>query len=272
MIVYSKDDTVKLSGALVRNQWLTIKAAAMVLLKEHPAGILIDGGELQTVSEDGARTFLDAVKDIESAGARIVVCNLPESVLSVLKTVPGVRSQIAHSMSVGEARDSLRSTGSCSDTVPAEAVIVPLLTGTDTSTAIRLAAVAGRERGVPIGIVTFVVVPRQLPLGAPQPEMEAEAQQLAAEGVAAARRSGVPCAVHLERVRDRNDGLLAVLTQYKARVVVVALRRPQNDDETHLDFVDVLIRKAPCDVLIARAAADAHSLPQSAANGGRDTR
>ncbi|MBM3493429.1 MAG: STAS domain-containing protein [Armatimonadetes bacterium] len=272
MIVYTSDDTLKLSGALVRNQWLTIKAAAMVLLKEHPEGILIDGGELETVTEDGARTFLDAVKDIQSAGARIVVCNLPEAVLTVLKAVPGVRSQIALSMSVAEARDSLRSAGSCSDEVPDGAILVPLMDGIDTATALRLAATASRERALPVGIVTFVVIPRQLPLGAPQPEEEAEAQRVAAEGAAVARRMGLPCAVHLERVRDRGDGLLAALTQHKARMVVVALKTPELEDDARLQLTDMLLRKAPCDVLIARAVGNGAGAPMSATNGGRDIR
>lgn len=256
MIVYTKDDTVKLSGSLVRNQWLTIKAAAMVLLKEHPEGILIDGGELVTVTEEGARTFLDAVKDIQSAGARIVVCNLPQSVLDVLKTVPGVRSQIALSMSVEEARESLRSDLTCADEIPKGAIIVPVIPGVDVAAAIRLAALVSRERHLPVGIATFVVVARQLPLSAPQPDEEAAAQRTAFEAVALARQHGLACAVHMARVRDRRDGLLAVLTQYEARVVVVAIAMPKPDDASELELTDYLLRKAPCDVLVARRFAE----------------
>jgi anti-anti-sigma regulatory factor len=252
MIVYTKDDTVKLSGALVRNQWLTIKAAAMVLLKEHPEGILIDGGELQNVTEEGARTFLDAVKDIQSAGARIVVCNLPESVRSVLKTVPGVRSQIALSMSVAEARESLRSASICSDVIADGSIIVPLMDGVDLATAIKLAASAGRERNLKVGLATFVVIPRQLPLSAPQPEEEAAAQELASKGAAEARRHGLECAVRLERVRDHQDGLIGLLTHHKASMVVLALAPNGSDDESQMELPALLLRKAPCDVLIAR--------------------
>ncbi len=252
MIVYTKDDTVRLSGALVRNQWPTIKAAAMVLLKQHPEGILIDGGELKSVTEEGSRTFLDAVKDIESAGARIVVCNLPASVRQVLASVPGVRSQIAMSMSVEAARESLRTGSSCSDVVPPGAVIVPLIDGTDIEAGMRLAATASRERGFPVGMVAFVTIPRQLPLSAPQPEAETEAQQHSARGSQIAHRLGLPCAIHLERVRDTREGLVSFLTQNQARMVVLALAGPTPDDQDQLELADMMLRKAPCDVLVAR--------------------
>src|SRR5215470_1559686 len=111
MIVTSSDDVVRLSGALVKNQWLTIKAAANLLLQSHPQGIIIDCGELTHVSEDGAKTFLDAIKDIQAAGARMVVCNLPPEVLQVIRSVPGVRSQLPIANSVDEARASLRLSG-----------------------------------------------------------------------------------------------------------------------------------------------------------------
>ncbi len=252
MIVYTKDDTVRLSGALVRNQWPTIKAAAMVLLKQHPEGILIDGGELTHVTEDGSRTFLDAVKDIQSAGARIVVCNLPESVRDVLAAVPGVRSQIAMSMSVEEARESLRTGSSCSDVIPPDAVIVPLVEGTDPEASMRLAVAAGRDRGIPVGMVAFVTIPRQLPLSAPQPEAEAEAQARAARGSEIARSLGIPCALHLERVRETRGGLVSFLGQIQARMVVLALSASAPDGQEQLELAEVMLRKAPCDVLIAR--------------------
>ena len=46
------------------------------------------------ISEDGAKTFLEAMRDIEAAKSRILVVSLPQQVLAVCKTVPGVRSQL----------------------------------------------------------------------------------------------------------------------------------------------------------------------------------
>src|SRR2546423_14889910 len=112
MIITSKDDVVQLAGSLHKNQWLTIKAAANLLLRDHPRGIIIDCEELTDVSEDGAKTFMEAMKDIQGAGSRIVVCNLPENVLRVVKSTPGIRSQLPLATSKEEARASLLLCGS----------------------------------------------------------------------------------------------------------------------------------------------------------------
>src|SRR2546423_14865634 len=108
MIVACKDDVVHLSGSLHKNQWLTIKAAAKLLLQQHPQGILIDCSGLTDISEDGAKTFLEAMKDIQGEGARIIVVNLPEQILEVIRSVPGVRSQLPIARTIEEARASFR--------------------------------------------------------------------------------------------------------------------------------------------------------------------
>ena len=254
MIVYTRDDTVRLSGALTRNQWPTIKAAARVLMKEHPEGILIDAGELTTVTQDGARTFLDAARDIESAGARMVVCNLPPTALEVVKSVPGVRSQLAYSMSVDAARGSLRSAGMCSHELPANAVIVPLLPGVDLRRAVELAVVVGRSRGLAVGMLGLITVPRELPVGSPMPAQESELQSLLAESTAMAVAHGAHCAVHISRVRDSGEGLLSALSDRKASVVVLALGERHAEQDLLSEVANELLRKAPCEVLISRGA------------------
>jgi nucleotide-binding universal stress UspA family protein len=223
-------------------------------MKEHPEGILIDAGELTTVTQDGARTFLDAARDIESAGARMVVCNLPPAALDVVKSVPGVRSQLAYSMSVDDARGSLRSAGMCSHELPANAVIVPLLVGVDLGRAVELAVVLGRSRGLAVGVLGFIAVPRELPIGSPMPEQEAELQTLLAQAAAKADAQGAPCAVHISRVRDSGEGLLSALSDRKASVVVLAFGDLRTGQDPLSEVANELLRKAPCEVLIARGA------------------
>ena len=108
MIIETKDDVVRLSGSLTRNQWMTIKAAVNLLLTNRPEGIIVDCSHLDSISEAGAKTFLEAMRDIEAMKARIIVVRLPEQVLAVCKTVPGVRSQLPLADSIEEARASLR--------------------------------------------------------------------------------------------------------------------------------------------------------------------
>ena len=108
MIIETRGDVVYLSGSLHKNQWMSIRAAANLLLHDHPQGIIVDCAGLENISEDGARTFLEAMRDIESARARILVASLPQKVLTVIKTVPGVRSQLPIAASVEAARASLK--------------------------------------------------------------------------------------------------------------------------------------------------------------------
>ena len=60
MIIETKNDVVRLSGALKKNQWLTIRAATDLLLKDHPEGIIIDCEHLTEISSEGAKTFLSS--------------------------------------------------------------------------------------------------------------------------------------------------------------------------------------------------------------------
>jgi anti-anti-sigma regulatory factor len=268
VIVYTKDDTVKLSGALTRNHWPTIKAAAHVLMKEHPEGILIDGGELTTVTPEGARTFLDALRDIEAAGARMVVCNLPPSVMEMLKRLPGVRSQLPFSMSVEEARESLRTAGACAVGLPRGAVVVPVLETADTTAALRFAAATRRDRSLPVALVGFVAVPREVPLASPMPEEESQVQSLLAKAAEAARSCGVtPCTMHVERVRDLKDGLLHALAEHEAAMVVLALRRDRLMEEDFIELAELLLRKAPCEVVVARVLETAGETPAKRRGG-----
>src|SRR6185503_16538120 len=108
MIVATKDDCVHLSGSLAKNQWLFIKAAAVDLLTNHPQGTVIDCSELEHISEEGAKTFLDAMRDIQAGGAKMIVNGVPEPILQVIRSVPGVRSQLPIANTIAEARASLR--------------------------------------------------------------------------------------------------------------------------------------------------------------------
>src|SRR2546423_10502877 len=161
MIVTGSKDVILLSGALHKNQWLTIKAAARLQLRENPGGILIDCSELTEVSEEGTKTFLDAVKDIQGEGARIVFINLPENVLQVVRTVPGVRSQLPIAKSEDEARASLnmgKPTDSGADRPMAEnSILVPLFDGFDIEYAVTVAGRSSRELKQPVTLATLLI-------------------------------------------------------------------------------------------------------------------
>src|SRR5438874_4763032 len=212
MIVASKDDVVQLSGFLHKNQWLTIKATAKLLMKDHPEGILIDCSGLSEISADGAKTFADAMRDIQGEGARIIVCCLPDNVLQVIRTVPGIRSQLPIAGSVEEARSSLRLGGSASGitaekTASAHGVVVPIFPALDVDYALTIAARLARDIRSNVHLIYLLEVARHLPLMTPMGEEEATANRLLGQGLQTAKRLNLPVTTHLERVRDTQEGL-----------------------------------------------------------------
>jgi anti-anti-sigma regulatory factor len=257
MIVSTQDDMVRLSGALVKNQWLTIKAAANLLLVEHPEGIIIDCSELENVSEDGAKTFLEAMKDIQAVGARIVVCNLPENVMQVIRSVPGVRSQLPLASSMEEARASLRlsSLARPSDadaSAQAEGLLIPLMPGLDAMYSVLIASKISRELRQPLHLVYLMQVARHLPMGTPLPEEEEKAHQMMEVASQEAKRLNVPSDAHLERVRDAQEGILHAIKSYKTSWVILGAY-PQNvGNDEFMELVSALLHRAPCNVMVAR--------------------
>ena len=262
MIVTGKNDVVHLSGALHKNQWLTIKAAARLLLHQHPQGILIDCSELTEVSEEGTKTFLEAMRDIQGEGARIVLVNLPENVLEVIRSVPGVRSQLPIAKSIDEARASLRvglATGKSSEKPLGEnSILIPLLPGFDTEYAILVAGRAARELRQPVTLAAIIVVSRNKPLNTPMPEEESEAVALLERAEMVAKRNNLPYARHVERVRDAEEGLLQLIKTYKASHVYIGAYADHSHDDQFLRLVEMLLHRAPCNVIIARQAPDAN--------------
>lgn len=259
MIINSKDDVLSLSGSLHKNQWMTIKAAANLLLQDYPQGIIIDCSELTDISEGGACTFLDAMRDIEGAHAHILVANLPENVLSVCKTIPGVRSQLPIANSVEEARKSLQMTGKAVAPAvsgkPGALVIVPLLANMDLSYGAALAGRLARAGQGEVRLIYFLEVARTLPLNAPLLEEEQAAQETLALAHQRIKPNGMPVSEYLEKVRDAADGILTAIKTYAADMVILGtVHRPALGDgyERYQRLVETLLKKAPCEVVIGR--------------------
>src|SRR5262245_60961124 len=162
MIIEAREDVVTLRGKLSRNEWQNIKAAANHLLHNHPHGIIIDCTHLELATQEGIETFIDARRDIEAQGARIILCNVPRAVLDAMRSVPGASSQLPVARGAEEARSSFRLLhGKLLPTSSGQATfLVPLLSPGDAEIAIPLACkIAPRERTV-IHMMYVVPVPR----------------------------------------------------------------------------------------------------------------
>ncbi|HEV2471304.1 MAG TPA: universal stress protein [Chthonomonadales bacterium] len=262
MIIENKDDVVKLSGSLRKNQWMSIRAAANLLLHDHPEGIIIDCSGLGEISEAGARTFLEAMRDIESANARIVVACLPKEMLAVCKQVPGVRSQLPVAESVEAARASLRlvdRTAAIASHQHAarqgQLIIVPLLADLDLTYGAHLAGRLARAGKAEVQLIYFLAVARNLPLGSPLVEEERAARESLDRAVQFARQVNVNASEHVERVREATDGILTVIRSSGADMVVIgAASEPigANGHDRFHDLVDTLLHRAACEVVIGR--------------------
>lgn len=267
MIIETKGDTVRLSGSLHKNQWITIRAAANLLLHNHPQGIIIDCENIESISEDGAKTFLEAMRDIETAKSRIVVANLPDNILAVCKTVPGVRSQLPIAKSVEEARASLRIASHSLDstqksansnfekTVLPTVIMVPLIDGIDLTYGGALAGRLAHLNKAEVRLIYFIQVPRTLPLNAPLIDEEQRAQAALEKAMRFARENAAKTTHHVERVREPHEGILAAINAQKAELVVIgAVNEPIGAEghDTFHELVDTLLHRAPCEVIIGR--------------------
>lgn len=267
MIIETKDDVVRLSGSLTRNQWMTIKAAANLLLTNHPEGIIVDCSHLEGISEDGAKTFLEAMRDIEAAKSRILFVSLPHQVMAVCKTVPGVRSQLPIADTVEDARASLRManrpgvlrekrpTGTSDSSKRTTTILVPIVANMELTYGAALAARLSRGTKADIRLVYFLEVPRTLPLNAPLVEEEQSAQRMLRDAVESARTEGAPASEHVERVRDAAEGILATAKNYQVDTLVLGATTEPHAGEQHERFhylVDTLIHRAPCEVIVGR--------------------
>ena len=259
MIIEARDDLVMLEGSLDKNLWPTIQAAANLLLRQNTQGIIIDGSGLTGCSPAGAQTFRDAMDYIERYRARIVVCQLPECVMEVVRTVPGVRSRLPIAATLEDARNSLRlartGTGQASGAGgrALQDILVPLLQGdtpeTATVLACRLARAGGQKTQVHLAYI--FEVPRQLPLNAPLPEEESQAAQTLEAAENWVRREGLKPLAHVARARDVGEEIVHQAGLLKADIIVLSCGAAGQPCE---DFMARVARPvldhAPCEVIL----------------------
>jgi nucleotide-binding universal stress UspA family protein len=135
-------------------------------------------------------------------------------------------------------------------------ILVPLFENFDIEYAITIAGRASRELKQPVTLATLLVVPRSMPLTAPMAEEEEAALALLQRAEKAARQQGMRYARHVERVRDAEEGLLQVIKKYRASNVIVGAFADHIRDEQFVQLVDILLQRAPCNVVIVRQAPD----------------
>lgn len=229
MIIEARGDTVTLTGEIKSNIWPAIQAAAALLLRNHPRGIIIDASGVTKCTPRGAQTFADAFKYISSHNARIVVAGLDEELREIGKAVPGVRSQVPLADSVEIARASIHlEEGTPTRGKAQVAGVVPIL-GNWQRAVVHADKLAMGEN-CEIHLVDLIKVPRTLPIGSPLPEREAVSRERLERAKQIVERSRLKGFTHAEHVRSESAGLAGFVERLNADFAVVSLDCGENDD------------------------------------------
>lgn len=258
MIIEAREDVVRLEGGLDKNIWPTIQAAANLLLRHHPGGIIVDAGGISRCTPEGAKTFRDGMDYIERFRARIVVSGLPQDVLDVVRAAPGIRSRLPVAGSLDEARASLKLSGPGGARAVAGAqprsILVPLLRTDRPEAAGALACrLAKAEPGQKsrLHLACVLEVPRHLPLTAPLPEEEAEAARLLEAAASAARCEGVTAETLVTRARDAGEEIVHQAEALGASMIVLAYLPSDDPSDTFMSRVSrTILDRAPCEVVL----------------------
>jgi APA family basic amino acid/polyamine antiporter len=133
-------------------------------------------------------------------------------------------------------------------------IVVPLVTGVESETAMALAAELADDRGATITAVVVVEVPAELPLEAHMLEEEAEAKRTLEDARAIAYSRGVNVRTQTLRARLAGEAIVSEARHARADVVVLRAPRRQGLGRRGRCFgktVDYVLKNAPCRVMVA---------------------
>jgi len=133
---------------------------------------------------------------------------------------------------------------------------VPLLGDVSPDTATLLARHLALAEGnkARIHLVYVLEVPRVQPLNAPLPDEEAAASQIMEGAQALLRKEGVNAVTHVSRARDAGDEIVSQAREINANMIVLAYSPGPDSDDQAARVVKTLMNKAPCEVVLNRAA------------------
>lgn len=238
MIIEAREDTITLRGEIKSNIWPTIQAAAALLLKNHPKGIIIDASAITKITTKGAETFEDAFDYIYAHDARIVVAALSSEMLEIGKAFPGVRSQLPVTDTVEQARASIE----LEEITPHRgkaliAGVVPIVGNWERAVLYGEKLAVGES--TEIHLVDLIKVPRTLPIGTPLPEREAAAKERLEQAKKHIEQTKLKGFTHIEKVRSKSAGLINFSAQLKADFTAISLDRGERG-EPYIEQADAI--------------------------------
>jgi len=116
---------------------------------------------------------------------------------------------------------------------------------------IELACRLGVEQEAEIVLTYVLEIPRTLPLNAPIPEAEKEANEALKRGKEIVELHHLTPILRLERAREAGEGIVKVAKDNDVDVIVLGMRPSWRGSQTGWGkTTDILLRKAPCEVVI----------------------
>jgi nucleotide-binding universal stress UspA family protein len=116
---------------------------------------------------------------------------------------------------------------------------------------IELACRLGTEQEAEIVLTYVLEIPRTLPLNAPIPEAEKEAEEALSRGKEIVELHHLIPILKLERAREAGEGILKVARDSDVDVIVLGMRPTWRGTQSAWGrTTDTLLRKAPCEVVI----------------------
>lgn len=269
MIVESYEDVIVLSGSLTSNHWETIQTAISLTLKRHPTGVVIDCSNLTSMTPEGAETFHSAIKFVHAhREARVVVACVPPPVLEVLKSVPDVRSQLPIASTVEEARRSLDLIVDEHETKkkrgPHRTYVRKVLACVCPSAADEylltvVSDLVDKDKTKVILLIP-VIVPRELPLQSPLPEVEESAAQFASDAAKHLDAEGVGYEIVVERSRDFATLVMDTANEIDAAHIILGLPGDHEQDSASAKMFKSLIERVTRPLIFTRGKVSAPAM------------
>jgi basic amino acid/polyamine antiporter, APA family len=129
-------------------------------------------------------------------------------------------------------------------------ILVPIVSGPESHESVDLAARLAAERGATIVALRVIVVPLDLPIDAPMPEQEEQADHLLDDARATAEIYGVRMIDRVVRARSAGRAIVDEAERRQAEIVVLGAPRGRHRD-IFGKTVDYVLKNAPCRVMVA---------------------
>lgn len=223
MIIEARKNRITLCGAIERNHWKTIRAAAQLLL-EHSSGIVVDCRQINKTTPDGIFTFEQGIHEVTAQGSKIIFAGLPPALRQAVGKMPGLRSEMVVMDTVEEAERRLGIETRYAERPVGTGELHVVVTGCGLSAnpSLMLACLLGTRQLTRIHITHLVDVPQSQPLFSLTSEIEEAGRVLDSAKVFAEDRK-FRSTVDIAHIRTLEAGLDGVISDLKPNAVFLSI-------------------------------------------------